>query len=96
MHYSSELEDRQMNTISHDTARVIAHLLAPAGEIPNHPRWPLLVYPGAVKVTGPDPAMAFETLFAATIGPPPGATASIRSTTSTATRTKRSASTAVK
>ena len=26
----------------------LAHLLAPDGAIPNHPRWPLLIYPGAV------------------------------------------------
>ena len=43
--------------------RVVAHLLAAEGAIPNHPRWPLLVYPGAVKVAGPDPAAAFEALF---------------------------------
>jgi len=27
---------------------VIAHLLAADGPIPNHPRWPLLVYPAAL------------------------------------------------
>jgi uncharacterized protein YjlB len=43
--------------------RVIAHLLPPDGAIPNHPRWPLLVYPGAVEIAGPDPAVAFEQLF---------------------------------
>ena len=42
----------------------IAHMLAPDGSIPNHPRWPLLVYPGAVAIEGPDPATAFEALFA--------------------------------
>jgi len=41
----------------------LAHLLAPDGAIPNHPRWPLLVYPGAVVIAGPDPAAAFEELF---------------------------------
>jgi uncharacterized protein YjlB len=46
-----------------DAARVIAHLLPPDGAIPNHPRWPLLVYPGAVEIGGPDPAAAFEQLF---------------------------------
>src|SRR4249920_2949436 len=46
-----------------DTGRVIAHLLAPDGAIPNHPRWPLLVYPGAVAIAGSDPAAAFEALF---------------------------------
>jgi uncharacterized protein YjlB len=42
---------------------VVAHLLAPDGAIPNHPRWPLLIYPGAVAVAGPDPAAAFEETF---------------------------------
>jgi uncharacterized protein YjlB len=44
-------------------ANLVAHLLAPAGAFPNHPRWPLLVYPGAVEIEGSDPAAAFETLF---------------------------------
>ena len=43
--------------------KLLAHLLAPDGPIPNHPRWPLLVYPAAVVVEGPDPAAAFEVLF---------------------------------
>jgi len=43
--------------------RVVAHLLAPDGAVPNHPRWPLLVYPGAVAISGSDPAAAFERLF---------------------------------
>lgn len=43
--------------------KLAAHLLAPAGDIPNHPRWPLLVYPGAVTIEGDDPAAAFEALF---------------------------------
>ena len=44
--------------------KVVAHLLAAdAGGIPNHPRWPLLVYPGAVEIAGRDPAAAFEALF---------------------------------
>lgn len=43
--------------------RVQAHPLAPNGAIPNHPRWPLLVYPGAVAPGGADPAAAFEVLF---------------------------------
>jgi uncharacterized protein YjlB len=42
---------------------VIAHLLAPSEAVPNHPRWPLLVYPGAVAIAGADPAAAFEDLF---------------------------------
>jgi uncharacterized protein YjlB len=47
-----------------DGMKVLAHLLAPDGAIPNHPRWPLLVYPAAVAIEGPDPAAAFEELFA--------------------------------
>ena len=43
--------------------KLLAHLLAADGAIPNHPRWPLLVYPGAVAIAGPDPAAAFEELF---------------------------------
>jgi uncharacterized protein YjlB len=46
-----------------DAHEVIAHLLGPSGAIPNHPKWPLLVYPGAVEISGPDPAVAFERLF---------------------------------
>ena len=52
-----------MNTASNDTGRVVAHHLAPAGAIPNHPRWPLLIYPAAVAIEGADPAAAFEALF---------------------------------
>jgi uncharacterized protein YjlB len=44
---------------------VIAHLLQPAGSIPNNPRCALLVYPGAVKLQGADPASLFEALFTA-------------------------------
>jgi uncharacterized protein YjlB len=43
---------------------VLAHLLARDGAIPNHPRWPLLVYPAAVRLSGTDPAAIFEELFA--------------------------------
>lgn len=42
---------------------VIAHLLRPDPEIPNNPRLPLLVYPGAVRLAGDDPAAVFEALF---------------------------------
>ena len=42
---------------------VVAHLLATNGAVPNHPRWPLLVYPHAVAIKGTDPAAAFENLF---------------------------------
>jgi uncharacterized protein YjlB len=46
-----------------DRPHVLAHLLPPSGAIPNHPRWPLLVYPAAVALSGRDPAAAFEELF---------------------------------
>ena len=39
---------------------VVAHLLAPAGSIPNHPRWPLLVYERVLETATPE---AFEDLF---------------------------------
>ena len=42
---------------------VQAFPLAPSGGIPNNPRLPLLVYPGAVPIEDPDPAAAFEALF---------------------------------
>ena len=42
---------------------VVAHLLVPDGPIPNHPRWPLLLYNGAVALSGSDPASVFEELF---------------------------------
>jgi uncharacterized protein YjlB len=44
---------------------VVFHLLGPSGSIPNHSKWPLLVYPAAVEISGPDPADAFEVLFEA-------------------------------
>jgi uncharacterized protein YjlB len=47
----------------HSAMTVIAYLLAAAGEVPNHPRWPLLVYPGAVALSGDDPAACFEEIF---------------------------------
>jgi uncharacterized protein YjlB len=42
---------------------IVAHLL-------NHPRWPLLVYPAAVSIAGPDPAALFEELFTRNGWPP--------------------------
>jgi uncharacterized protein YjlB len=39
---------------------VVTHLLAADGAIPNHPRWPLLIYPGVVKEVAPE---TFEALF---------------------------------
>jgi len=52
-----------------DATRVIAHLLPPDAGVPNHPRWPLLVYPGAVASSG-DLAEAIEALFARHGWPP--------------------------
>jgi uncharacterized protein YjlB len=40
--------------------KVVAHLLAAGGGIPNHPRWPLLIYPGALPNPTPE---VFEHLF---------------------------------
>ena len=48
-----------------DSPGVIAHRLAASGAIPNHPRWPLLVYPGVVAIAAADPAAVFEDLFGA-------------------------------
>ena len=45
--------------------RVRAHLFDDDGAIPNNPLLPLLVYPGAVALSGADPAAAFEKIFAA-------------------------------
>ncbi|HEX5091345.1 MAG TPA: cupin [Burkholderiales bacterium] len=52
-----------------DAPRVIAHLLAPASGVPNHPRWPLLVYPAAVPPSR-DLVEAIEGLFARHGWPP--------------------------
>jgi uncharacterized protein YjlB len=43
--------------------QVVSHLLQADGEIPNNPRLPLLVYPGAVNLPERDPAAVFEQLF---------------------------------
>jgi uncharacterized protein YjlB len=48
-----------------DSSRVVSHLLAADGEIPNNGRLPLLFYPGAVRLGRRDPAAVFERLFAA-------------------------------
>ena len=40
--------------------KVATHLLAANGPIPNHPRWPLLIYPAALQNISPE---AFEELF---------------------------------
>ena len=46
-----------------DSPRIIAHHIAASGSIPNHPHWPLLVYPGVVAPAAADLAAAFEELF---------------------------------
>jgi uncharacterized protein YjlB len=52
-----------MTSASKDLHRIIAHHLVASGAVPNHSRWPLLVYPGAVAIAGADPAAVFEDLF---------------------------------
>jgi uncharacterized protein YjlB len=56
-------KERRMNSVSHDSRRVIAHRLAAGGPIPNHPHWPLLYYPSAVGTEAADLAAAFEERF---------------------------------
>ena len=60
---ASRTEEQRMSSNPKDSSRVIAHLVAASGSVPNHPRWPLLVYPGVVALAGADPAHAFEELF---------------------------------
>jgi uncharacterized protein YjlB len=52
-----------MSSTLKDSRRIIAHQLAASGDVPNHPRWPLLVYPGVVAIAAADPAAVFEDLF---------------------------------
>lgn len=42
---------------------VLAHRLAAGGGVPNHPRWPLLIYPAVLPADTADLAAAFEALF---------------------------------
>ena len=42
--------------------KLITHMLPQGGPIPNHPKWPLLVYPNAIP-SSEDLASAFEELF---------------------------------
>lgn len=42
---------------------MIAHRLVSGSGVPNHPRWPLLIYPGVLAPDTPDLAAAFEALF---------------------------------
>jgi uncharacterized protein YjlB len=48
----------------HPADPVRAHLFDDDGAIPNNAKLALLVYPGAVEVSGANPAAAFERLFA--------------------------------
>jgi uncharacterized protein YjlB len=54
-----------MNVQADLAEKVVAHLLAANSGVPNHPRWPLLVYPGALFPPNKtaDLAATFETLF---------------------------------
>lgn len=52
-----------MQPYLHESPQVIAHALAAGGAVPNHPRWPLLVYPAALPPATADLAAAFEQLF---------------------------------
>ena len=48
-----------------DKPQVIVHSLTADGAMPNNELCAVLVYPGAVALRDPDPAAAFEALFAA-------------------------------
>ena len=48
----------------------VTHLFADAGSIPTNPALPLLIYKDAVTLSGDDPAVVFEGLFAANHWPP--------------------------
>ena len=43
--------------------RTDTFLFADAGDVPNHPRWPMIVYGEAIDPAAGDPAVAFERLF---------------------------------
>ena len=43
--------------------RTHTFFFADDGEIPNHPRWPLIVYAQAIEPGGTEPAAVFERLF---------------------------------
>ncbi len=52
-----------MRSTLKDPPHIIAHRIAASGSIPNHPRWPLLVYSGVVAAAPAELAAAFEELF---------------------------------
>lgn len=52
-----------MSANRHTANPVVAYRLAQNSGVPNHPRWPLLLYPGALPLHTADLAAAFEALF---------------------------------
>jgi uncharacterized protein YjlB len=55
----------QTMAVSARTIEPAVHLFEDDGTIPNHPKWPLLLYHGAVDLSGtPDPERAMERTFA--------------------------------
>lgn len=52
-----------MRSILNDSPQISAYRLSASGAIPNHPRWPLLVYQGVMAAATADLAAAFEALF---------------------------------
>lgn len=51
------------NLAPNDTLHIQHFLLSEDSRFPNNPSLPLLLYPQAVTLTGPDPAAIFERLF---------------------------------
>jgi uncharacterized protein YjlB len=51
-------------TVAARTIEPSAHLFVDDGMIPNHPKWPLLFYRGAIDLSGtPDPEVVIERAF---------------------------------
>ena len=49
-----------------DKQEALTFRFADDGLVPNHPRWPMLVYPGVVRLPDDvDPAAVFEDIFSA-------------------------------
>lgn len=44
--------------------KISSILFSDDGDVPNHPRWPMIIYQGVVDAGEADAASAFETLFA--------------------------------
>ncbi|WP_246737435.1 cupin domain-containing protein [Nordella sp. HKS 07] len=44
--------------------KVSSILFTDDGDVPNHPRWPMIIYQGVIDAREMDVASAFETLFA--------------------------------